>query len=371
MTVFPPPSAMPLSSFDSALWERAVEGAAERPALKALVAEFESPLNVWVLLRDDAKARTPSLDRLGQMYGVTETRWLGRSLLYLVADNGGSYVVAALPSSHKDVLLLASSLPASDDRWRRLRRWVTKNVYPLSPVYLNEADLIAVGDALAETAPVSASRLTARNLVDGSSYTRGWPEQRRRPRPTHREVLAEVQRLAVRTLTLHVGDRLLVQLRREGGATYYSGDFNLFDGVVLRRLEDSAAQRVELLRDRERKRDQPVPPALSVRTRTSTFANADAVSDLLYVLEHQQSTGIAVFHRNPYLHVAVTDYSDGSNFDVFVNRPDELVVIPGYSATVGALARLTDTIGEKFAAVAVGDSTPVSAPTLDELLGDG
>ena len=110
-------------------------------------------------------------------------------------------------------------------------------------------------------------------------------------------MLAEAQRLAVRTLTLHVGDRLFVQLRREAGATFYSGDFNLFDGLVLRRLEDAAARRLELLRDRARKHDGAVPPAISVRTRASTFATADAVSELLHALERKPSTGVAIFHR--------------------------------------------------------------------------
>jgi hypothetical protein len=362
---------MSLSAFDRALWEYPAEGASERRVFQHLVEEFESPLNAWVLLVDAATKATPPLDRLGQMYGVVETRWLGRSLLYHVADGMTPHVVAAVPSSHENVMLLASSLSASDDRWRRLRRWVTKSVHALSPVYLNEADLVALGDALAEIAPVSASRLTARNLVDGSSYTRGWPERRKRPRPSHREVLSEAQKLAVRTLTLHVGSRLLVQLRREAGATYYSGDFELFDNIVLQDLEDAAAHRVELLKGRERKRDAPVLRPLSVRTRASTFANPEAVAELLYVLEHQPATGVAVFHRNPYLHVAVTDYADGSNFDVFVNRADELVVIPGYSATVGSLARLTDAVGEKFAAVSVDESTPVSAPALSDLLGEG
>ena len=218
---------------------------------------------------------------------------------------------------------------------------------------------------------MAASRLTARDLSDGSSYTRGWPEQRRRPRPSHREALAEASNMAVRTLTLHIGNQLLVQLRREAGATFYSGDYQLFESVVMDGLEDAAARRRSLLADRERRLDEPAPRPLVVRTRAATFGEPEAVTDLLDSLERQESTSVAVFHRNPYLHVAVTDYADGSNFDLFVNRSDEVVVIPGYRASVTSLARLTDTVGERFAAVAVDEVTSLPAPTLEDLFGEG
>ena len=76
-----PPSSLPLSPFDAALWQRAGAVTAERTVIKELVAEYESPLNVWVLLRSEARTTTPPLDRLAQMFGVVETQWLGSSFL--------------------------------------------------------------------------------------------------------------------------------------------------------------------------------------------------------------------------------------------------------------------------------------------------
>jgi len=167
-----------------------------------------------------------------------------------------------------------------------------------------------------------------------------------------------------------VGNKLLVQLRREAGATFYSGDFRLFEEVVVRGLDEAATRRRMLFLGRERTHDEVAPRPLSVRTKFAPFAAAESITALLESLERQPATSVAVFHRNPYLHAAVTDYSDGSNFDVFVNRDDEVVVIPGYKASVTALARLTDTVGERFAAVAVDETPALPAPTLDELLGD-
>ena len=358
-----------LSPLDAAIWhaaEREIAPGQEWALLRAAVGDTRSTLTVWVLLENEQTAFSEGIDRLGRVHGITDARWLGGGKVFLVTYGGEPFVFAILPSTRDGIVSLVTSITATDDRWKRLRRWVVRGASALAPVYLNEGDFIAIGDRLAEHAPVSASRLTARDLADGSSLSRGWPEQRRRSRPSHREALTEAQNMAVRTLTLHVGERLLMQVRREAGATFYSGDFDLFERVVIGSLEDAAGRRRQLLSGRERRREGSARPIL-VRTHGATFDDPDAVRDLVDVLERQDSTSVAVFHRNPYLHAAVTDYSDGSNFDLFVNQADEVVVIPGYRASLTSLARLTDTVGERFAAVEVAEAARVR-PTLEDLL---
>ena len=50
------------------------------------------------------------------------------------------------------------------------------------------------------------------------------------------------------------------------------------------------------------------------------LVDAEATGEVLAELEGQRDISLAVLHRNPYLHVVVTDYSDGSNFDVVVTN---------------------------------------------------
>ena len=64
---------------------------------------------------------------------------------------------------------------------------------------------------------------------------------------------------------------------------------------------------------------------------------------------------LAVFHRNPYLHLAVTDESDGSNFDVMVTEPHSIDVYPGYLVSTSALSRLVDHISDRFGGDKVND----------------
>lgn len=80
--------------------------------------------------------------------------------------------------------------------------------------------------------------MTARDRFDQSSLTRGWPSRKGTIRPSPEDVIAFVDDsgASVRTMTLHITDTLALHLRRGAGAPFYSGDFALFDDLVLGRL---------------------------------------------------------------------------------------------------------------------------------------
>ena len=227
---------------------------------------------------------------------------------------------------------LVGSAPTTDPRWRKVERWVA-NASPLVvPVLLNHDDFADIGTALSEHGEVEVSRMTARRRADLSSVSRGWKARSGSLRPTHHEVIAdaEAEGASVRTLSLHVEDVLSLHLRRLAGATYYTGDFSLFDRLVLGRLATAASRRRDLLSGRARQVDEPPRRPITIRLPGPVLVDAEATGDVLAVLERQRDVAVAVLHRNPYLHVVVTDYSDGSNFDVFVTDPCAIEVHPGF-----------------------------------------
>jgi hypothetical protein len=363
-----------LKPFDRALWAAAAEGHAP-PALRDLVhatfeGEREDQLTVATIIADGCDPG----ERLAQA-GASTLTGVGRAgpvAVLRIGEGDGGYVVAVWPTTEEGIHHLLATVPVTDERWRRVERWVGNSAPRIVPYMLNEADFAGIGASLAEHGRVEVSRLTARVLSDGSSYTRGWPEGRRSPRPTYTQALGEVEELAfVRTLTVHVGDTLSLHLRRQAGATYYGGNFGMFEDVVLGALVGAAARRKALLTGREREVNVRQERAIAVQMPTGIFAEAESVSELLGALSEQRGVGIAVLHRNPYLHVAVTDYLDGSNFDAFVTFDDRVVIYPGYRATVGALTRLTEHIAERFAAREVRDIKASTPPTRDELFTTG
>lgn len=355
-----------LSPFDAWLWQLDADalGSLEVRELARRAAEDGvSPLPQLTFLTVIA-ADEPVGDVLVRRATTIDDAHVADKSGVLLSHLGASfYTVGVFPAGEPGVYHLFGSAPVTDSRWRRVEEsWLRAAAPRLAPVILNKADFEAIGDALAEHGKVGVSRMTARVISDHSSYTRGWPGEKME-RPTHRAALREAQDMLVRTLTLSVGS-LSVHLRRDAGATYYHGDYALFCSVVLQRLTQAAAARRALLSDRDRQREEPLHESLVMRLPEGTFLAQEANTDLLDSIGAVRGVQVAVFHRNPYLHFTVTDYLDGSNFDVFVTEDDRVTLLPGYRASVGSLARVTDAIAEGLGMI------EIHAERIDEPIDD-
>lgn len=344
----------PLNAFDRWLWslDDAALAALDVRSLALKVAEAGIALPQLTFLTVIATDE-PAIDVLRRRAAPTLTgcrQAADRGLLWSRLG-GKDYIVAVLPAGEEGVYHLIGSVPVTDSRWRRVEEtWLRAAAPKLAAVILNKPDFEAIGDALSEHGSVSVSRMAARVLHDQSSYTRGWRGLMSR-RPSHRQALREAEGMLVRTLTVNVGSKLSIHLRRHAGATFYRGDYGLFCSVVLHRLTLAAAERRVLLSGRERRRDQPIRESIVMRLPEGTFLAHAASGDLLESVSAVRGVQVAVFHRNPYLHFTVTDYLDGSNCDVFVTDDDRLTLLPGYSASSGSLARVTDAMGEALGMV--------------------
>ncbi len=200
-----------------------------------------------------------------------------------------------------------------------------------------------------------------------SSYGRSFPALAGNDlRPDHHEIVGEAERhgAAVRTMHLHVGSVVDVAIRRQAGATFVHGDFEVF--------------RVQ--RPQSARAGSPQPPRTHVEPGSGSVNEAPKRPIQIQLADagvrrrpkqpvkcSRNSTvaanhvSYAVMHRNPYLHVALTDDTDGSNYDLFVTRPDTIELHPGFRASLGSLTRLSQQFGDRFEAVALGEE-PAQAP---------
>lgn len=347
-------SAADRQAFDDWLWElpqadldvldvasltvRAVDAAIEVPQLtfRTVIAATDDP---FAALRDGA--------------GNSASRATARGGFVRKKHAQGDYVVGLWPTAVAGVCHLVGSVPVTDTRWRSVEdTWLARAAPRLAPVILTKPDFEAIGDALSEHGTVEVSRLAARVIDDHSSYSRGWQDNVSR-RPTHRRALAETEDMMVRTMMLSIGDRLSVHLRRHAGATFYRGSYQLFCDVVLRRLTTAAAARRDLLTDKQRQPAEPVTETLVMQLPDAALSTPEDRTLLLDSVARIRSVQVAVYHRNPYMHFVVTDYLDGSNFDVFVSDEDRITLMPGYHASVGSLARITDVMGDVFGMIEI------------------
>jgi hypothetical protein len=361
-----------LSQLDELIWSHAED--ATPPGVRLAEAiqgaakeEGETQLTFWTLIADGVEP----LSRLAEASAdgsIREVKQAGDVGLIRAQDKDGQFQVSIWPSQKDNVFLLVGTAPVTDARWKRVERWVRRAAPRLVPFLLNDSEITGICAALAEHGRVEVSRLTARIREDDSSFSRGWREGRTKLRPTYQQALEEARGKMLRTLTLHVDNGLSLHLRRDAGATYYNGNFEIFASSVLSQLVSAADQRRNLLADRERTAPNPAETAIAVKVPDGTFDEAGATEDLIEAMLGQRSMGVAVLHRNPYLHISITDYLDGSNFDAFVTRSDEIAIHPGYRATIGALSRLTERMAQAFGGIEVAEIAATPVPTKDELL---
>lgn len=360
--------AIPTTAFDVLLWA-AAEQREGLPSLREAVHLTGAQLTIETVISDEPSPLA-HIEPRGEGWELRQTGNVG---LLLVDDERGAFVLGCWPTGHPGVWHLVGSAPTTDPRWRKVERWVANAAPLVVPVLLNHDDFADIGTALSEYGEVEVSRMTARRRADLSSISRGWKARSGKLRPTHHQVLsdAEAEGASVRTLSLHVADALSLHLRRLAGATFYTGQFDLFDGLVLGRLATAAGRRRDLLTGRARLAGEPPRRPIAILLPGPVLFDAEAAGEVLAELAQQRDVGLAVLHRNPYLHVVVTDYSDGSNFDVFVTDPSAISVHPGFRASMGALTRLTQRLGERFEALEIAEALPADAVSLDDLIDAG
>jgi hypothetical protein len=289
------------------------------------------------------------MERLASVgIGVVDARQTPWGGLIKARMKQSEYVVAVWNSNEEGVVHVMSSPPWTDSRWRRVEQsWVNAAAPKIARVLLNSGEFEAMGDLLSEFGPIAVSRMAARVLADNSSYTRGWPGDEFGQHPNHTEALGEVSDgMNVQTLSFAVDGKLAIHLRRQAGATFYRGDFGLFAATVLTRLASAAGERRRILTGRQRHEDEPITEAILM-----TFEQPVSVNlreRLLSSLSKAHGVRAAVLHGNPYLHLIVTDYLNGSNFDILATERDRLRVLPGFKATTASMARITDVIGDEL-----------------------
>lgn len=348
---------MTMSRFDEAAWDAA--GTRNLPTLPELIALSDGkPVEALVFETVITDGSNP-LDVLTD----GETRSVGHRHIRRVTHVDGDFVLCAEPTSHDDIYHLVGSIPSSDKRWQKIARRITGSSPKLNPCFLNHDDFADLGTSLSEFGDVEVRAMSARHRHHVKSINTTWPRLENHLRPDHHAAIQEAEEAdtSVRSLRLHVEGVLDVHLRRMSGATFYGGDFNVFAATILPRLAEAAARRRNLMQGRERKIAQAPSEPIQIVLPVDVFRNASDTGRILTELSKTGHLSHAVLHRNPYLHVTVTDHHDGSNFDLMVTEPNAIDIRPGFRASPGALNGLVQHLSERFAAENIQER-PVAEP---------
>jgi hypothetical protein len=78
------------------------------------------------------------------------------------------------------------------------------------------------------------------------------------------------------------------------------------------------------------------------------FENSEQNKKLIKVISEFPRSSHSVYHSNPYTHVSLVDYVDGSSYDLWVVSVDRLIIVPQIRATFNSLSRLCEHILKRF-----------------------
>ena len=83
-------------------------------------------------------------------------------------------------------------------------------------------------------------------------------------------------------------------------------------------------------------------------TGKTVFEDSNTNEDFISALKKIPHFGYSVMHSNPYIHMSLLDYKDGSSFEILVHEPNKIVILPQIRASSVSLERVIGHISEKF-----------------------
>lgn len=79
------------------------------------------------------------------------------------------------------------------------------------------------------------------------------------------------------------------------------------------------------------------------------FADISENAKFIQAIKRLKTASISILHGNPYIHVTVIDYFDGSTFDLWVLSSHQLVIVPQMIGSIPAIKRLVSHIFDSYA----------------------
>lgn len=107
-------------------------------------------------------------------------------------------------------------------------------------------------------------------------------------------------------------------------------------------------------RSRKNNIDLQVKP-LIIDFGTDNFAEVSENEKFINSIKKLKASSTSVLHGNPYIHLSVIDYYDGSSFDLYVLSASELFIVPQMKGTVASIKRLINHIFDSYAEGVIKD----------------
>ena len=217
-----------------------------------------------------------------------------------------------------------------------------------SPVFLSTKDFREVFRGL--SAFDSRIRILQHSAYNVRESSIRFLREERVPDPIFRELLT--QGLVLRNMTGGVTDnfgtrRLHARFSNNGTVTLNVGSLSFLFETAMMVIAELAQRKANLMQNRQRVSDTFSP--LAIKFDRPVLREKSSNHLLIRVLAHVEKMGVGVFHSNPYVHLILTDFRDGSRFTLYSRSDSELELVPSFRSSVSSITRIHRAISEGLA----------------------
>jgi hypothetical protein len=137
------------------------------------------------------------------------------------------------------------------------------------------------------------------------------------------------------------------------------GDFNKFYLHIINVSMDMIAKRLGYLEARSESAKDARPEPIVIRFDNPIFKEKSSNEKFIRKLEELKNISITKLHSNPYLHISLLDYNDGSSYGIWIVSENEINIIPQIRATVASMTKLLNHIYQKIQEGDIAEYAPI------------
>lgn len=247
--------------------------------------------------------------------------------------------------NHENTQIWTALTGHGSDFYKRGLGWLISNSAPnISEFYATSRDLESVLDMFGKSLD-HETEIIVTQAVAYSHREEGEISYKTRPYP---EVFRDARDGGnyIDSLSFRSYDdseaHLEAAITRDGTTKLQSGNVELFFNYLLEHYISFGERKAELFTGKERSRDTGDVQQIEINFENPVFQSPKDNEILINALGDLSRASVTVYHKNPYAHISVLDFNDGSSCDVFVTDSKTVSVVPSYRGSTNFLMRISD-----------------------------
>lgn len=136
-------------------------------------------------------------------------------------------------------------------------------------------------------------------------------------------------------------------ISREGVTKLNAGNPELFQNYLIGSFVETVSEKLEVLVDTDREESGEISE-IEVKFNNEVLRSPADNRELIDALSDLTKSTMTVFHDNPYAHLSLVDFVDGSSHDIYVTGSNTVSIVPGYKGSVNSLIRVADQLSKEF-----------------------